>query len=146
MTQKNKKKKFLNLPKYPGGSAYYKRFIFDNLAYPEEALLNGIEGSVYLSFTVNDFGDVIDAKVIKGLGYGCDEEALRLVRLVKFEKVKNRGIIIQSMRRTRIDFRLKSNKTSGLSINYVLKSTEKSTSTEKKPGDSHINYNYTIKF
>jgi protein TonB len=145
MTQKNKKKRFINLPKYPGGSIYFKRFIQDNLIYPEEALQNGVEGSVYVSFTVNDHGEVIDARVTKGLGHGCDEEALRLVRLLKYERVKNRGVIVTSTMRTRINFRIKGNKPDSLNINYIPQSKAKTPSTDKLPEKKPVNYNYTIK-
>lgn len=102
----SRKKRFLALPKYPGGSQAFKRFISDNLSYPEEALKNRIEGDVYITYRVSDNGNVTDAAVTKGMGYGCDEEALRLIHLLKYEPVRNRGVRLTSTMRTKIPFRL----------------------------------------
>lgn len=57
----------------------------ENIRYPEGARQAGVEGRVYLTFIVNKQGDVEDAKVVRGLGAGTDEEALRVIRQAKFE-------------------------------------------------------------
>lgn len=57
----------------------------ENIRYPEEAKQAGIEGRVYMTFVVNKQGDVENAKVVRGLGAGADEEALRVIRQAKFE-------------------------------------------------------------
>jgi TonB family protein len=142
--KKGRKKKFVKLPVYPGGSAYFKRFIYDNLIYPEEALAKGIEGSVYVSYTVDDMGVVIEARVTRGLGYGCDEEALRLIRLLRYEKVKNRGVIVKSNMRARIDFHLKNKNTGGLQVTYQPKQSDKMTDAGKKQEPTAVKYHYTI--
>jgi len=142
--KKGRKKNFVKLPVYPGGSAYFKRFIYDNLIYPEEALEKGIEGSVYVSYTVDDRGVVIDARITRGLGYGCDEEALRLIRLLRYEKVKNRGIIVKSNMRARIDFHLKNKNTAGLRVTYQPKQPDKLTGNVKKKERTDVKYHYTI--
>lgn len=67
-------------PQFPGGEEGLKQFITDNLQLPPEALKAEVTGKVYVSFTVGDKGLLQDIKVIKGLGYGCDEEAVRLIR------------------------------------------------------------------
>jgi len=56
-----------------------KKYIKDNLQYPEEAKTNKIEGKVVLEFTVNASGRPENITVKKSLGYGCDEEAIRLI-------------------------------------------------------------------
>ena len=89
--ENKKNKKFLKLPTYQGGSLALKKFIASNLKYPEEALKNNIQGTVFIHYDVNDNGDVINTSVVKGLGYGCDEEGLRIVKLLKYDKVKNTG-------------------------------------------------------
>lgn len=53
--------------------------------YPEEAYEKGIEGRVYVQFVVDKNGDVQDAEVMRGLGSGCDEEALRVIQQARFE-------------------------------------------------------------
>lgn len=140
-----KKKRFLLLPKYPGGSSAFKRFLTDNQTYPEEALQKGIEGDVYIKFSVNDLGNVIEAHIEKGIGHGCDEEALRLVRLLKYEPVRNRGMRVQSSMRTKIPFRLNQNQPT-FQIVYNSSPAVKKAPQEKaheKPGDI---YSYTIHF
>jgi len=59
--------------------------------YPEMALRANIEGRVYVQFIVNEKGEVEDPKVIRGIGGGCDEEALRVVKLAKFKPGLQRG-------------------------------------------------------
>jgi TonB family protein len=128
------KKNFLKLPRFKGGSSSYKEFITSNLKYPKEALEAGIEGNVVVEYRVNDNGDVISARVLKGLGYGCDEEALRLVRMLTFEKVKNRGVRVQMTTKTKIYFTLPR-----VNINYSV--TEKK---EPPKNEGSVTYEYTI--
>ncbi len=76
---KGKKGESRSMPEFPGG--YYKMddYFESNLEYPKEALKNGIEGTVQVKFKLYYKGNISEAKVIKSVGYGCDEEALRLV-------------------------------------------------------------------
>lgn len=64
-----------------GGYKSYKNYIKTSLKnnYPEEALANDVRGKVKLEMTINEKGEIENLRVIKGLGYGCDEEATRLV-------------------------------------------------------------------
>jgi len=103
---KLKKRKFLKKPTYPGGSKALEAFIAQNLRYPEEALRNGIEGNVQVAYEVNEDGKVIRARVLRGIGYGCDEEALRLVRLLRYEGVRNRHVHVTTRFTLVIRFRL----------------------------------------
>lgn len=96
------------MPKITGGKKTFAAFLRENLVYPEEALRNGIEGNVHLEYEVDDNGIVTKASVLRGLGFGLDEEALRLIRLLRFEKVKNRGVRLRSSGKTIIPFRLPS--------------------------------------
>ncbi len=57
-------------------------FIVENLKYPETAKKAGVEGTVAVKFKVATDGSIQDAKVVKGIGNGCDEEALRVVNLM----------------------------------------------------------------
>ncbi len=59
--------------------------------YPERALRANIEGRVYVQFIVNEKGEVENPKVVRGIGGGCDEEALRVVKLAKFKPGMQRG-------------------------------------------------------
>ena len=67
------------------------KFIAMNINYPREALINGIQGRVIISFVVTKDGSLKDIKVLKGVGYGLDEEALRIVRLMNKSKMWKPG-------------------------------------------------------
>jgi periplasmic protein TonB len=71
-----------HMPEFAGGSEAMLKFLQKNMRYPSLALRNQIEGRVFVSFTVSATGDIVDVKVLKGLGYGTDEEALRVVKLM----------------------------------------------------------------
>lgn len=92
MKKKAKPESFIKQPKYPGGKKALDEFIRTHLQYPEEALKNKAEGSVTIKYDVDVFGKVSDAVVTHGIGYGCDEEALRLVNMLKYEKKKYQGL------------------------------------------------------
>ncbi len=64
---------------YPGGMEALGAYLQKNLAYPLEARENAIEGKVYVVFEVTAQGTIQAASVLSGIGYGCDEEALRVV-------------------------------------------------------------------
>ena len=70
------------MPIYPSGEADMLRFLNDRLKYPQAARDYHIEGIVYVQFVVQPDGSHTDHKVLKGLGYGCNEEALRITRLM----------------------------------------------------------------
>lgn len=70
------------MPEYPGGPKALYEFLFTNLQYPAEALKNEIEGIVYLKFIVDKNGIVSNPVVVRSLGSGCDEEALRIISLM----------------------------------------------------------------
>lgn len=55
------------------------------LLYPTEALINQVEGKVYLSALIDTLGNPKDIKIVKSIGYGCDEAAIYAVRLSKFK-------------------------------------------------------------
>jgi len=67
-------------PLYIGGSALMFETIFKSIQYPQQARENGISGKVYITFTVDNNGKTSTHRVTKGIGYGCDEEALRVVK------------------------------------------------------------------
>ena len=67
-------------PEYPGGQKALGKYLGFNLKYPVAARENNIEGKVYISFIVEKNGQLSDLKITKGIGGGCDEEALRVFR------------------------------------------------------------------
>lgn len=106
MKKERKDKSFIKKPIYPGGTLAMRNFIRQHLVYPPEALKNGIEGTVSLKYTIDHKGNVIETHIIAGLGHGCDEEALRLVRLFKFEVPKTRGVRVTFHKNLHVHFRL----------------------------------------
>jgi len=67
------------MPGFPGGQAALARYLQSQLRYPEEARANQIEGDVQIRFVIEADGTVSDPEVVQGIGFGCDEEALRLI-------------------------------------------------------------------
>lgn len=63
-----------------GGRRAFKQYLEKNLQYPEQALAAGVEGKVTIQFTVESTGLLSDFKVIKGIGHGCEDEVIRLVK------------------------------------------------------------------
>lgn len=70
------------MPNYPGGDENLMAFITSNVQYPEIAKRAGVEGKVYVSFVVEKNGSIAEVRVAKGIGAGCDEEALRVVKMM----------------------------------------------------------------
>ncbi|GAB4424319.1 MAG: hypothetical protein OHK0039_41410 [Bacteroidia bacterium] len=68
------------MPEFPGGQSALRRYLTKKLTYPLKALENNIEGRVVVQFIVNADGSLSDFRVLQGIGHGCDEEALRVVR------------------------------------------------------------------
>lgn len=68
------------MPQFVGGQEALMRYMQKNLRYPAQALRNSVSGRVYISFTVMASGDIADVQVLKGLGYGTDDEASRVVK------------------------------------------------------------------
>ena len=75
--------------------------------YPEIAKKAGVEGRVYLQFVVDEQGNVHDPIVTRGIGAGCDEEAIRAIREAKFKPGKQRGKAVKVKMSLPITFKLK---------------------------------------
>jgi TonB family protein len=71
-----------DMPKYPGGDEARVKFIVSNIKYPQVAKEKGVQGTVIVSFVIDNDGSVKDAKVLRGIGAGCDEEALRVIKMM----------------------------------------------------------------
>lgn len=70
------------MPSFPGGYNEMQLFIKKHINYPREALNMSIEGKVIVGFEVGKDGKVEKISVLKGIGYGCDEEAVRVVKMM----------------------------------------------------------------
>ena len=66
-------------PQFPGGQAKLIEYLQDNLEYPKQAQENRIQGQVYVEFVIETDGKITNAKVVRGIGGGCNEETIRVV-------------------------------------------------------------------
>jgi periplasmic protein TonB len=77
---------------FPGGEAARMKFLQENIKYPQIAREMGIQGTVYVTFVVEPNGNLTNIKVLRGIGGGCDEEAMRVVSIMpKWQAGKQRG-------------------------------------------------------
>lgn len=74
-------------PEFEGGLKALYEFIARNTVYPDRAREMGKEGTVYVTFIIDEKGQIESSKILKGIGAGCDEEAARVInKLPKFKK------------------------------------------------------------
>lgn len=151
MSKERKDDHFIKKPIYVGGTAAFRKFIKDNLKYPKEALEKKIEGTVLVRYDIDYKGKVTDAKVKKGIGHGCDEEAMRVIKLLKFEVPKGpRKLRVSFHKENKINFRLPKAKpkpikkaapkaTGSITYSYIPKPKP------TKEKDKKKSYIYTIK-
>jgi protein TonB len=96
------------MPSFPGGDAALMKYLGNNIKYPAIAKDAGIQGTVYVTFVVNEQGLVKDAKVLRSIGGGCDEEAIRVVQsMPKWKPGKQRGKSVKVQYNLPIRFTLK---------------------------------------
>ncbi|MFA7491789.1 MAG: energy transducer TonB, partial [Mariniphaga sp.] len=67
------------MPEFPGGEPALRTFLTQNIHYPDIASKHGIQGKVYVTFIVSDEGDVVNARIARGVDPVLDQEALRVV-------------------------------------------------------------------
>lgn len=80
------------MPGYPGGDAKMYEYLGKNIKYPQIARESSIQGRVFVNFVVEPDGSVTNVKVLRGIGGGCDEEAMRVVKsMPKWKPGKQRG-------------------------------------------------------
>jgi Ca-activated chloride channel family protein len=96
------------MPEFAGGVSALNAFLLSNLSYPRIAKENGISGTVYVSFTVDEKGTVSNVKVLRGIGGGCDEEAVRIIKLTngKWKPGKQNGKPVKVLYTMPINFSL----------------------------------------
>ena len=146
--QSKKPNSFITQPTYPGGAKALNEFIASNLKYPEEALKNQIQGTVSVDFDIDVFGVVSGAKIKHGIGYGCNEEAIRLISLLKFSKRKYQGVRVVFHRNLNIQFKLNTaskpvdpKETQPLKINYTTTPTSDKNSDKSNVITISVNLN-----
>lgn len=107
MHKPSKDKHFIKQPWFEGGPKAMKQFIAENLQYPSEALVQRVEGTVTVRFDIDHKGEVVEAKILgHALGFGCDEEAIRLVKAMRFIVDKPHGLRVIYHKTIHIHFKL----------------------------------------
>lgn len=149
MHKQRKDDHFVKKPIYPGGLKAMRQLIKDNLRYPAAALAEKVEGRVYLRYGIDYQGNVSEVKILQSLGHGCDEEAIRIVKLFKFKVPKvPRKMKVAFHKTLRINFKLPKKKaapepakqdTTTYSYTITTKKLE-----PKAPSTSNSSYTYTI--
>jgi protein TonB len=96
------------MPSFQGGEGERQKFLASNIAYPLQATEIGIQGTVYVKFVVDSKGNITDAVVLRGIGGGCDEEALRVVNMMpQWHPGKQNGKAVRVLYNMAIVFKLK---------------------------------------
>ncbi|RYD83669.1 MAG: energy transducer TonB [Sphingobacteriales bacterium] len=67
-------------PEFMGGQSAYERYLQSNMQYPEMAVSNGIQGTIYVMVKIDENGKIMGAEILKGIGGGCDQEAMRVIK------------------------------------------------------------------
>lgn len=94
-------------PQFPGGEEARQRFLEENLRYPQMAREAGIQGTVFVTFVVETDGSVTDVQILRGIGGGCDQEAVRVVEMMpRWEPGRQRGQPVRVQFNMPIRFRL----------------------------------------
>lgn len=94
------------LPQYPGGIDRARNYIAKYLRYPDLAVENNVEGIVIVTFVIEKDGRINDIKIEKGLGYGCDEEVIKVItHMPKWSPAKVNGKYVRYRMRMPVSFR-----------------------------------------
>lgn len=81
-----------SMPEFPGGTGELYKYLGTSIKYPPLAKESGIQGRVFVNFVVEPNGSISNVKVLRGIGGGCDEEAIRVVEAMpKWKPGKQRG-------------------------------------------------------
>ena len=95
------------MPEFPGGTAKMMEYIQKNIKYPMMARESDIQGRVFVNFVVEPNGTITNVTVMRGIGGGCDEEALRVVQsMPNWKPGKQRGSAVRCSFTVPIIFKL----------------------------------------
>ena len=95
------------MPSFPGGEGKLMEYVGKNIKYPQIARETGIQGRVFVNFVVEPDGSVSNVTVLRGIGGGCDEEAMRVVKnMPKWKPGKQRGKAVRVQYMLPVNFRL----------------------------------------
>lgn len=96
-----------NPAQFPGGIGAFYKWVGSKMKYPAQARRMGIEGKVYVQFVVDKDGSITEVQAVKGIGAGCDEEAVRVLQSSpKWSPPKQRGKAVKQRMIVPINFKL----------------------------------------
>ncbi len=96
-----------NSAEFPGGVAEMYKYINSNIKYPQQARETGTQGQVFVTFVVERDGSITDIKILRDIGSGCGEEAVRIVKgMPKWTPAKQRGKAVRMQFNLPIKFTL----------------------------------------
>ena len=94
-------------PEFQGGMKALSQYLLHNLRYPTEAQKSKVEGRVFVQFVISETGEIQQLRVLKGIGSGCDEEAVRVVsQMPKWNPGKQNGTPVSVQYNLPIQFSL----------------------------------------
>jgi TonB family protein len=94
-------------PNPPGGMEGWSKYLSENISYPQQAKSMGIEGTVIVVFIINSDGSISNPEILRGIGGGADEEALRVVQnSPNWSPGEQKGRVVNSRMRLPIRFKL----------------------------------------
>jgi len=147
---KEKKTVFIHQPQFKGGPKELTKFIYTHLRYPKEAFEAGVEGTVFIEYDIDYLGNVVATRVVQGLGHGCDEEACRVVQMMKFDVERNRGVHVLFHQKVKVLFKMPKQvqaqppaASPQMQVAYTVTSSAPLPSPKEKPAE--VVYNYTFK-
>lgn len=92
---------------FPGGPTKLYEYLAKNIKYPQQARETGTQGKVYLTFVVERDGSITDIKILRDIGSGCGEEAIRVVKsMPKWQPAKQRGKVVRQQFNLPVNFSL----------------------------------------
>ena len=95
------------MPSFPGGEAKLLEYVAKNIKYPQIARETGVQGRVFVGFVVETDGSISNVKLLRGIGGGCDEEAMRVIKsLPKWKPGKQRGKAVRVSYQIPVFFKL----------------------------------------
>lgn len=94
------------MPMPVGGFEVFYKQLGKSIQYPSRAKQQNTQGKVFVEFVVNPLGEPVNVKVVKGIGSGCDEEAIRVLRKTRWEPGKQRGKPVHVKMTLPVHFRL----------------------------------------
>lgn len=97
-----------NDPEFPGGMEALYKYLRENIKYPQLARENNITGKVYVTFVVERDGSIANPRVLKDIGGGCGQEAIRVVKsMPKWTPGKQRGKAVRVQFNLPVSFNLR---------------------------------------